>query len=279
MPTASHQPAMSLHGALPLRCVGGGPEAELDVLALVLADAVAVAVGVAGVVEDRVGLRGIVGAGLALRRRPGVVRVAPVARRQEGVAGYRVAAVGELGHLLTVDGVLERDAEVRVPQGGVAAGLALVAVEADVVPVVVAVLDRLDARRRLELLELRRREQVGAVDGAALQVLDHRVAVLVDDEHDLVDGRRAEIEVLVGLQAQVLVPVPLHDLERPAADAGRVVLEGQARLLGASSRPRCARGDRGSTSTSMLATGSLQTTLYVRSSTTSAWSTPVRKLM
>jgi hypothetical protein len=93
-----------------------GPEAKHDVLALVLADAVAVGVAVTGIVEELVRLGDVEVTPHPLGGLPAEVRVPPVAGWHEGVSGESVPVVGDVLDLLAVDRVLERGAKALVAQ-------------------------------------------------------------------------------------------------------------------------------------------------------------------
>ena len=111
-----------------------------------------------------------------------------------------------------------------MPVGG---GL-FVDVEAEVVPRVEVVVDGVEALEGPEGLVLRRRHVDGAVDGPGLEVLSHRVGVLVGLEQDLVDGglfapvRR----VLDHLDVAALLPLRALVGTRPDERQLRLVLLG-----------------------------------------------------
>ena len=92
--------------------------------------------------------------------------------------------------------------------------------------------------------ELSRRDVHGAVDGAELEVLRHRVWVGVQLEDDLVDLGLAGPVGRVRLEAHELALLPLHELEGPVADDRRLVLVAGGRRLAADLAPDVLRQDR-----------------------------------
>ena len=220
--------------------LGAREEPQFDRLAgLVLADAVAVRVLVAGRVELRPGPGGVERVLLALGRLPVVVdRGLVVVGADDRGGRLRVPEVPDVDDLLLVDRPVERAAEGgvlehRVPQRG----LVRVAVEAHVVE---AVQDAADGRQVLigvQRLELRLGDVPGDLDGAGLEVGGHGVLVLVQAPHDLVGLGRAAPVVLVRHGAHVLAALPLDDLERTGADHRRLVGEGVGDLRGGQLAP------------------------------------------
>ena len=203
---------------------GARLESQPDVLALVLAEAVAVRVGVAGLVEQLVGpgdveAVGLLGGGLVV----GVEVGRPLAGRHDRRRRPRVPAPADLDHLLLVDRPGERLAEADVPEHRVAQrGVLAVAVEAQVVPGEDVALEALEAVLLRDLRVLRRRHVVGGVEGADLEVLRHRVGVGVELEVDLVDGRLGAPVVGVLGQKDVAAPLPLLRSGRaPSRRTGR----------------------------------------------------------
>ncbi len=141
-------PRDELDRGLRLRRVRGGPEAELDRFALVRAHSIDQRVP--GVVQQLPRLGQVEGEELVGGRLPVVVGVLPRVGRDDGGARRGLAVVGDVAQLLAVDRVVERVAEPPVLEHGIAEGLALEAVEADVVPVEEVVGHRLQAAHRLE---------------------------------------------------------------------------------------------------------------------------------
>ena len=139
------------------------------------------------------------------------------------VAGAAWPPYRDRRDLLLVDRPVERLAELPVLKGGIAAAGSRVAVEADLVEAVGVDRARLDAGHVQQLAVLRVEQAGGAVDGAGLEVLHHRVRVGVVVEEELLDRRRAAPVAGVGHQLHVAVLLPLHALERPGADVGRRV--------------------------------------------------------
>ncbi len=94
-----------------------------------------------------------------------------------------------------------------------------------------------------ELLELLRRDHLGAVDGPALEVLHHGVGVGVVLEDDLVDGRLLAPVGGVADQLHVVVLLELDGLERARADDRHRVAEGAFHGLGVELAPDVLRQD------------------------------------
>ena len=204
--------------------VGRGVEPQGDGLALPVQARAARAQPVAGLGEELAGLGQVEGVELAGRRLPVVVGVGEGVRRDDGGSRCGEAAVGDRAQLLAVDRVVQGVAEPPVAQHGVAQRARLVvAVELEVVPVVVVVGDRLEALRGGERLLLGLGVAPGAVETAGLQVGDHRVGVLVELEVDLVDGRLLAVPVGVADHLDVAALDEGHGLEGAAADDRRLV--------------------------------------------------------
>ena len=219
MPTSSQYAAIFLAAAC---CSGYSLKAakrNSSLFALgVLAHPVAVGVAVARVLEDLLGLLGVVGVLLVLGD---LVVPDALHRRDQRGAGRREAAHRGVDDRLLVDRVVHGLADGDVEQERVALGRL-------VVPAVEAELDEADGRRlrhrgagpALEVLVVAGRPVDDRLEVAGLVVLDHRVHVLREDVPELVELRRsAELlrVVRVGHELDPLVLLHLVEDERARA--------------------------------------------------------------
>jgi len=173
------------------------------------------------------------------------VGVLVVVRGDDRRARRRVPEPDEVDALLQVDRPVERLPELPVPERRVA--LAVVAVVTVKTQLVETVGDdglRPDAGLALELRHLIGHEAAGAVDDAALEVLDHRVGVGEVHEVDLVDLRRRATPIRIRDHLDVGVLLPLDAVEWSGPDDRRLVLEALGRVFVADLRPDVLGHDR-----------------------------------
>jgi len=176
-------------------------EVERPAAAWHLADAVAVRVAVARVVEDlaRLGQVEVEHLPVGDLRRP--LRVGRDAQRLDRP---REARRDPIDQRPLVDRVADRAAHTDVEQRRVRLLQAVAAVDPQLLHRALEALDRLDGRVLPQLLELVARDVEGRVELAALERGDHRVGVVELAQDDAVDRRPAAVEVRVGLEAREL---------------------------------------------------------------------------
>ncbi len=180
-----------------------------------LADAVAVRVLVASLVEEAVRLVEIEGDLLALRDIGDPVRAGAGADRRGGPAEAHEHSVDEG---LLVDRVSDRQPDVGIEERGVRLLQAVAAVDRELVEPALLADDDHDALRGAEALDRVVRNVVRDVDLAALQCGHHRVGVVEDPEDDLVDLWRPAPVARVRLHRPELPALRLLEDERAGAD-------------------------------------------------------------
>ena len=197
-----------------------------------LADPIAVGVLVTCFVQDRVGLIGIEVEQLILGW---FVVIEGHCRRHDGGADRPVALQHPLNQRLAVDGHVDRPPHLTIFESGMPVRVWVLligsAIEADLLEAGNLRLVGADVLGPLERVVQVRPQGIGEVDLARFKSLDKRILVVKHSVNDLVDVGSAGPVVRIGLHAEELTLLPLHDVERPARYGIWVVLE-SLELLG-----------------------------------------------